>query len=80
MKRCTRCGVAKPPTKFYGTMMHCKACHNGVTEPNLRRAVEIKERQAGEPSEREIAEACLLIQQQWSLRKEASRKRGRVLS
>lgn len=80
MKRCIRCGVEKPPTKFHGTMPDCKACHNGVTEPNLRRSAEIKERQAGEPSEREIAEACLLIQQQWSFKKEASRKRGRVLA
>lgn len=80
MKRCSRCGVAKPPTKFYGTMPHCKACHNGVTEPNLRRAVEIKERQNGEPDEEQIAMACLLIQQQWSAKKQASRKRGRVLA
>lgn len=80
MKRCIRCGVAKPPTKFHGSMSDCKACHNGVTEPNLRRAAEIKDRQAGEPSELEIAEACLLIQQRWSAKKQASRKRGRVLA
>lgn len=80
MKRCSCCGVAKPPTKFHGSMPNCKACRNGVTEPNLRRATEIKERQDGEPDEEQIADACLLIQQAWSRKKRASRKRGRVPS
>lgn len=80
MRRCLECGVAKPLVKFYGSMPCCKACRNGVTEANLRRATEIKDRQAGEPSEEQIADACLLIQRQWSKKKKASRQRGRVLS
>jgi hypothetical protein len=80
VKRCSTCGQSKSPEKFYGEMAHCKACHNGVTMPNLRRATETKGRQSAEPSEDQIAEACLLIQQRWSKKKKASRKRGKVLA
>lgn len=78
VRRCSRCNTFKPPTKFYASMTHCKACHNGITEANLRRATEIKDRQDGEPDEGQIAEACRLIRQQWSLKKRESRKRGRL--
>lgn len=80
MRRCSECGVTKPSEKFYGSMARCKACHNGITEANRRRAVEIKDRQPGEPSEDEIASACVAIRSGWSVKRRASRKRGRVLA
>jgi len=47
---------------------------------NLRRSTETRGRQQDEPTEDQIAAACLLIQQRWSKKKRASRKRGKVLA
>jgi hypothetical protein len=75
--------VTKPLTKFHGAMPRCKACHNGVTEANRRRAAEVlppRERQPGEPDEDQIRMLCLTIQQRWSRKKRESRKAGRSLA
>jgi len=80
VKRCSTCGQSKSPEKFFAGMAHCKACHNGVTMSNLRRSTETRGRQQDEPTEDQIAAACLLIQQRWSKKKRASRKRGKVLA
>jgi hypothetical protein len=83
VKRCCECGVTKPLTKFHGVMARCKACHNGVTEANSRRAAEVlppRERQPGEPDEDQIRLLCMTIQQRWSANKRESRKKGRALA
>lgn len=86
-KRCSKCGVEKPLTKFYrqpgrpDELMHCcKCCHNGLTETNLRRASEVRDRQFGDPDESQIEAACQQIQLRWSKKKKASRKQGRRLA
>ena len=81
MKRCCKCGAEKLPAKFHRGMAHCKACHNGVTEANRRRAAEVlppRERQPGEPSEDQIRLLCMTIQERWSAKKRQSRKHGRM--
>jgi hypothetical protein len=78
-KRCTRCCVAKPLTKFHSAgHAECKVCHNGTTAWNLRRSAMLQDRMPKEPDEEQIALACLVIQKQWSKKKRASRKIGRV--
>ncbi len=82
-KRCAACGVCKLTSKFHRGMARCKACHNGVTEANRRRAAEVlppRERQPGEPDEDQIRLLCMTIQQRWSANKRESRKKGRALA
>lgn len=81
-KTCCECGVEKLLAKYYrhpaepdGFMRHCKACHNGCTRLACERRTAALERQWGDPSEEQIAAACLRLQAGWS---EGVRKRRRL--
>lgn len=72
-KVCVQCGKEKPAGKFYrhpaesdGYMRHCKACHNGITERNVREKPVVTERQWGDPTEEQIAAATAAIRQRWN--------------
>lgn len=80
-KTCAECGVEKDIRKFFkhssepdGLMQNCKACHIGTTELNQQRLAESNERQWGDPTEDQIAVACLAIQNEWTIKERIKRR------
>lgn len=83
-KKCAECGIWLERRKFYkdstkgdGLMSWCKSCVNcGVKRD--RPVYGDGERQWGDPSEQQIAAACLALQASWSPAVRESRRKPRV--
>lgn len=69
---CTQCGKQKTAANFYAGMRHCKLCHNAGVE---RERWASPDRQWGDPSEEQIAKACMEFKASWTP-KEAARRRA----
>lgn len=69
---CTQCGKTKRAINFYSGMSHCKLCHNAGVQRQLWAS---PERQWGDPSEEQIAEACAAFKASWTPKEAARRKK-----
>jgi hypothetical protein len=84
MKRCSGCKKWHEDRKFYknpskpdGLMDECKSCHNCDIVRD-RPVYGDGERQFGDPSEEQIAAACLQLQATWTDKVRESRRKASV--
>lgn len=68
---CAQCGKTKRAINFYAGMAHCKLCHNAGIE---RERWASPDRQWGDPSEEQIAEACEAFKASWTPKMKQRRK------